>query len=62
MEWVPSTKISGSTMGTSPFYWQIEAYLANPQAFSWIAKGVGKLLAMSIFKTDLHLANLHPCP
>jgi hypothetical protein len=34
MEWVPSQRISGSTMGTSPFSWQMAAYLARPQAFS----------------------------
>ena len=33
----PSFKISGSTIGTKPFSWQIAAYLANPHAFSWIA-------------------------
>lgn len=34
IEWSPSAKISGSTIGTNPFSWQIAAYLAKPQAFS----------------------------
>lgn len=58
MEWSPSARISGSTMGTSPFSWQIAAYLANPQAFSLMACSVGS--PFPIFNTALHLANLHP--
>jgi len=37
MSCVPSVKISGSTIGTSPFSWQMTAYLARPYAFSWMA-------------------------
>lgn len=60
MEWVPSDKISGSTMGTKPFSWQMAAYLAKPQAFSCTAALEGHPVASSIFNTALHLANLQP--
>jgi hypothetical protein len=41
ISWTPSQRISGSTIGTKPLSWQIHAYLANPQAFSLIAKSDG---------------------
>ena len=56
--WAPSVRISGSTMGTSPFSWQIEAYLAKVWALSWMASWEG--LPSPIFRTALHLANLAP--
>lgn len=57
-EWVPSDNISGSTIGTNPFFWQAWAYLANPNAFYLMAWSVGH--PFPIFKTALHFANLHP--
>lgn len=47
-------------IGTNPLAQQIAPYLANPQAFSLIARLDGSPLASSIFKTALHLANLIP--
>lgn len=58
MEWAPSIKISGSTMGTSPLAWQMEAYLAKVWAFSRVDKALGR--CSPILSTDLHLANLQP--
>lgn len=60
IEWGPSERISGSTIGARPFSWHIAAYLAKPHAFSWIAYSVGQPSFSSIFNTALHLANLQP--
>lgn len=57
-EWDPSDKIYGSTIGTSPFSWQIAAYRASPQAFYWIDCSEGS--PSPIWRTALHLANLQP--
>lgn len=58
IEWSPSWSISGSTIGQSPFSWQIAAYLANVCAVSSIAASLG--YTSEILITDLHFANRHP--
>ena len=58
MSWSPSYKISGSIIGTSPFCWQIDPYLAREWAVSRMAISLGQPLP--ILRTALHLANLQP--
>lgn len=60
ISWVPSAKISGSTIGHNPLAWEIEAYLAKFHAFSSIDNWVGSPLATSILYTFLHFENLAP--
>lgn len=54
----PSMRTSGSTIGTIPEAWQIEAYLARVVAQRLMASSDGSPLP--ILRTHLHLANLHP--
>merc|ERR1719229_1904518 len=49
--WSPSIRISGSTIGASPFAWQIAAYRARVQAVSLIE--VSLIVLFWIFKTAL---------
>mmetsp|Transcript_6264 Transcript_6264/g.22928 ORF Transcript_6264/g.22928 Transcript_6264/m.22928 type:complete len:243 (-) Transcript_6264:476-1204(-) len=56
----PSVKISGSTIGTRPFFWQIDAYRASASAFARTHKSLGLPLALSIDNTARHFANRAP--
>mmetsp|Transcript_2323 Transcript_2323/g.9674 ORF Transcript_2323/g.9674 Transcript_2323/m.9674 type:complete len:202 (-) Transcript_2323:518-1123(-) len=58
--WSPSVKISGSTIGTRPVFWQIAAYRARASAFSARHRLDGPVPSGPIVRTPRHLANLAP--
>merc|ERR1712127_631344 len=57
----PLGTISGSTMGTRPFFWQMAAYCARFFTHTSMAKSLGMPLAGSICSTFLHLGKRAPC-
>ena len=58
IEWLPSIKTSGSTIGTKLFSWHSDAYLANALQFEIIHALEGILSPIVI--TALHLQNFAP--